>query len=118
MFPDSKIATKYGSGQTKTSCIVETFANLDENYLAEIMRKQPFNIATDGSNDFEAVKLYPVAVRIIDNIAGRVLSSLLSVQQCEQASTGDNIFHILNNELSRLIFSGKTVSFSKTMHLL
>ena len=101
MSPDFKIAAKYGSGLTKTRCIVETFANLDENYLTEIMRNQPFSIATDGSNDFEDVKLYPVAVRIFDNIAGRVLSSLLSVQQCEQASTGENIFHILNNELSR-----------------
>ena len=68
---------------------------------------------TDGSNDFEAVKLYPVAVRIFDNIAGRVLSSLLSVQQCEQASTGENIFHILNNELSRHNISWENcVSFS------
>ena len=96
MFSDSKIAAKYGSGRTKTSCIVETFTKLDENYLAEIMRNQPFSIATDVSNDFEAVKLYPVAVRIFYNIACRVLSSLLSVQQCEQASTGENIFHILN----------------------
>ena len=77
MFPDSKIAAKCSSVRTKTSCIVETFANLDENVLAEIMRNQPFSIANDGSNNFEGVKLYPVAIRIFDNIAGRVLSSLL-----------------------------------------
>lgn len=63
MFPDSEIAKKYGSGRTKTGALIETLARDDSKYIADQMRNQPFSIATDGSNDMDNTKLYPVTVR-------------------------------------------------------
>jgi hypothetical protein len=48
---------KYGSGRTKTSALV---ASDDSNYIANQMRHKPFSVATDGSNDMDNTKLYPV----------------------------------------------------------
>jgi hypothetical protein len=64
MFPDSAVAKKYGSGRTKTSYIVEALAKSDSQNIAEMMKVAPYSIATDGSNDFGAIKLYPLVVRV------------------------------------------------------
>jgi hypothetical protein len=102
MFPDSSIASKYGCGRTKTSCIVETLASDDSQRIMKAMQNQPYSLATDGSNDIGAVKLYPVCVRYFDDEIGRVLCVMLSLKECNQASTGENIFKALDEELTQL----------------
>ena len=41
-------------------------------------------------------KLYPVVVRYFDEKLGRIVCSLLTMVECKEASTVENIFHMLN----------------------
>ena len=63
MFPDSKIATQYASGQPKTTAIVEMFAKECDDNISTILQKGPYNIATDASTDVEGIKLFPLVVK-------------------------------------------------------
>jgi len=99
MFPDSAVAAKYGSARTKTACIVESLADFDAKRIVCAMKNGPFAMATDGSNDIGAVKLYPICVRYFDAQLGKVMCMMQSLQECTEASTGDNIFRILHNIL-------------------
>ena len=99
MFPDSKIAGKYASGRTKTSCIIDTLSSNDKVKIADNLKKCPFSLATDGSTDYEDVKMYPICVRYFDSDTGHVLSVLLSLTECSEASTGENIFKLSEKEL-------------------
>jgi len=63
MFPESAVAAKYSSGRTKTSHIADALAENDSKRVAAIIQRQPFSVATDGSNDIGYVKLYLVCVR-------------------------------------------------------
>lgn len=100
MFPDSVIATKYGCGRTKTTHVLDTLAGEDAKTIVAALRKGPFSLATDGSNDLGSVKLYPVCVRYYDSEIGKVMCVLMSLRQCTEASTGENIFRILDDELT------------------
>ena len=100
MFPDSTIATKYGCARTKTSCVLETLASDDAKGTVSQMKSQSFSLATDGSNDIGAAKLYPVCARYFDfefaqyfdfNI-GKVMCVMLSLKECREASTGEKNF--------------------------
>ena len=101
MFPDSAIAAKYSCARTKTGHIADTLAESDSQRVASMMQKQPFSIGTDGSNDIGSVKLYPVCVRYFDPDFGKVFCVMLSLKECAVASTGQNIFNLMNDELSR-----------------
>ncbi|KAJ8035130.1 Kielin/chordin-like protein [Holothuria leucospilota] len=100
MFPDSKIAKQYSSGRTKTRHIVGSLSKGDANHLAQCMKTQKFSLATDGSTDFDAVKLYPIVVKTFDECEGKVVCDLLAMKECSSQSTGENIFKILDNELT------------------
>ena len=67
MFPDSKIAKKYGCAATKTAAIVN-YALAPEMLrpVVEYMRKEPFSLAIDGSSDTGTESMYPLVVRIFD----------------------------------------------------
>ncbi|XP_063765200.1 zinc finger BED domain-containing protein 5-like [Eleginops maclovinus] len=101
MFPDSKIAGKYGSGRTKSSAIVGALAKEDASVITEAMRTAPYSLATDGSTDYGDCKLYPLVVKYFDRGLGRVLTVLLSLPECHEASTGQNIFKLIDNELEK-----------------
>jgi len=100
MFPDSAVAAKYGSARTKTACIVESLADFDAKRIVCAMKNGPFAMATDGSNDIGAVKLYPICVRYFNAQLGKVMCVMQSLQECTEASTGENIFRILDNFMS------------------
>jgi hypothetical protein len=53
MIPDTARAKKYVSGLTKTNVLVQTLAIDDSNYIASQMQNQPFNVATNGSDDMD-----------------------------------------------------------------
>ena len=113
MFPDSEIAKKYGSGRTKTSFLIDCLADDSKKKVIETLKNSYFSLSTDGSTDYDDYKLYPVCVRYFDNDVGRVLSVILSIQECSEASTGENIFKILEREIETLKIPWKNlVSFA------
>ena len=59
-------------------------------------------------------KLYPVVVRYFDQSLGRIVCSLLTMVEWKEASTGENIFKLLDQELTlkRRIPWSNCVSFS------
>jgi len=55
-------SSMYGCGHTKTSYNVEILLKGNADDISEIMRTQPYSIATNGSNDYGAVKLYLIVL--------------------------------------------------------
>ena len=101
MFPDSKVVKNYGCARTKTTHIVKTLAQADTDKLVAQMTDAPFSLATDGSTDMEAIKLYPIIVKTFDEAEGKVLCQLLSLNELTCRSTGENIFTVMDNELKK-----------------
>ena len=101
MFPDSDIAKTYASKRTKSTCIMNSFGEELSDCLASICSSQPFSIATDGSNDSGSESLYPIVVRYFNEEKGEILTELLTLASCAERSTGENIFNILNQELTK-----------------
>ena len=59
---------------------------------SDIIRVSPFSVATDGSTDYEDVKLYPICIiRYCDPADSLVKSVILSLRECNKPSTGENI---------------------------
>ena len=71
MFPDSHIARKYGSGRTKSTHIVDALGTDTSGKILHCTA--PFSMATDGSTDYEDVKLYPICVRYFDEALRKVM---------------------------------------------
>ncbi|XP_030853616.1 uncharacterized protein LOC105439660 [Strongylocentrotus purpuratus] len=102
MFPDSNIATKYGSARTKTSSMIHAMSKNTSALIAEEARNSVFSLATDGSNDGGSEQLYPVLLNYFDETKEKVVQALLSLPALtDGASTGENIFQLLNRELSK-----------------
>jgi len=101
MFPDSDIAKKYGCGSTKTACIIDSLAKADADSIASELQSKPYSVATDGSNDYGAIKLYPLIVRYFNDNIGRVVCVLLKMLECTESSTGEKIFDLLDGEMSK-----------------
>ena len=86
IFPDSKIAEGFASTQTKTTCILNmAFHPHYESALVQQM-KDPFSIATDGSNDNGLQKMNPVTVRLFDEASGCINTKFLDM--CLTTGTG------------------------------
>lgn len=65
IFPDSKIAKWFGAARTKTMCILNMALRPHfEQSLVSSMKKSPFSLATDGSNDTGLKKMKTVTIRI------------------------------------------------------
>ena len=61
IFPDSKIAKKYASAATKTTCMINgSFAPYFQRELVSVMKSDPYSLLTDGSNDVGLHKMNPV----------------------------------------------------------
>jgi len=99
MIPKSSVANSYQCGRMKTTAIVLQQCKSIQEDIVNNISSQPFSIATDGSNDSK--KLYPVVVRYFDNTDRIVTEALLSVPTCDGASTGENIFTLLDDDLKR-----------------
>lgn len=100
MFPDSKIATKYGCARTKTGAVVRSLAKSTDETLTEILKSQPFSLATDGSNDVGDTKLYPLVVSYFDVGIGHITTVILTIQESHD-NTGEGIFKLLDCELKK-----------------
>ena len=67
IFPDSEIATKYGAGMTKATCILNRALKPSLlNELVQQMRDIPYHVSTDSSNDSQREKMNPVTVKLFD----------------------------------------------------
>ena len=97
MFPDSKIATGMKCGRNKATAVIKAMAQDTKHSLRARMKRGPFTISTDGSNDSDS-KLYPIVIRCVSD-SGLVCSELLSIPVCDGPATGENIFKLLNKEL-------------------
>lgn len=100
MFPDSKIAKKYGSARTKTSAIIQDLAKKTQRDIVKFLQKNPFSIATDGSNDNDDNKLYPLVISYFNESEGKIDTLLLSICQTSD-NTGEGIFNVLKDEFSK-----------------
>ena len=78
MFPDSKIAAKYGCARTKTAAIIYVMGK-STAAIATSTRTGPFSLSTDGSNDGGSEQLYPVLLTYFDENKGHVVNGLLSL---------------------------------------
>ena len=100
MFPDSNIAKDYSCARTKTTCIIQECSASAREEVASKMRNGPFIIGTDGSQE-GSEKLFPIVVRFLDGTMGEIKTALLANPTCNESSTGENIFKLLDNELER-----------------
>ena len=65
-FPDSKIAQKYLSRQTKTTAIInKSFAPHCVEYVVEHCKASAYSVDTDGSNDTGLEKMNLICVKIL-----------------------------------------------------
>lgn len=101
IFPDSKIAEGFASTQTKTTCILNmAFHPHYESALVQQM-KDPFSIATDGSNDNGLQKMNPGTIRLFDEASGCIRTKFLDM--CLTTGTGsataEKIFEALDGAL-------------------
>ena len=51
------------------------------------MKREPYYLRTDGSNDEGLVKMNPLLVRVFDDEKGKVISQLLDVGTCKLSTT-------------------------------
>ena len=67
MFPDSKIAAKYGAGRTKTTMIIrEGIAPKLDKDVEEMCKTEPFSLMCDGGSEEGADKNFVILVRVFD----------------------------------------------------
>ena len=80
IFPDSQIAKMYSCARMKTACILNgALAKQLQVSLIDMMKKNPFSLATDGSNDSGLQKMNPLTVRIFDANRGGVTTRFLDM---------------------------------------
>ncbi|KAJ8893339.1 hypothetical protein PR048_005930 [Dryococelus australis] len=106
MFPDSKIASKYGCARTKTGALIR-----NEN-STETMKFQPFSLATDGSNNINDTKLYPIVVSYFVRKLNCVGFS------CDNASTMTDVFKVVSkseNTCTRVCLSSRALGCMKRL---
>lgn len=66
MFPDSKIAEKYGCGRTKTTAIIYCMGQTVVNKVVELIKYNPLSLSTDASNNYDDIKLFPICVGLVN----------------------------------------------------
>lgn len=108
MFPDSKIASNYSAGRTKTTAMISLMAAETSKLLSSCLKDSPFSLSTDGSNDGGSETLFPIVIRYFDESIGEVLSTVLCIASNTNTSTGSNIFSLVDHELEKRSVSWKS----------
>lgn len=89
MFPDSKIATKFSCGRTKTTQIVKRSLSPSLHQdVVQHLQTQPFSMALDESNDRNSDKSLAILVRYFTD---RSYTKFLAMPICN-IGTASNIF--------------------------
>ena len=89
MFPDSKIASNFACGRTKTHAIINEMANDTIQQMSLLMKSNAYSLSTDGSNDSDS-KLYPIVARVFNPSSSCVEVTLISLPNLMGDSTGKN----------------------------
>jgi len=97
-FPDSKIASRYQCGRSKTTALIKHMAAEIKDEISDRMKARPYSLSTDGGND-QRMKQFPIVI----NLPGPtgVHQELLSVPVLGDATTGENIFILVKKELDQ-----------------
>lgn len=98
IFPTSELAKKYGAARTKTTAIMQLMAEEGRNSIVSILQKQPFAVATDGSNDND--KLYPIVVTYFNRETSMVENNVLCMPELNGDATGRNIGNLIVENLN------------------
>jgi len=85
--------------ETRLLAMVLDLARMTQKSLSERLKSAPFSISTDGSNDATS-KQYPLVVRTKNTETGLVNSELLSIPVCSEAAMGQNIFNLMDKNLT------------------
>uniref|UniRef100_H3B978 HAT C-terminal dimerisation domain-containing protein n=1 Tax=Latimeria chalumnae TaxID=7897 RepID=H3B978_LATCH len=101
MFADSKIAKDFSCRRMKTSHIIHTLAGNSKSELVSVLKRRPFCLATDGSNDIEDCKLYPIVVRVFNDYKVKK-TCLLFLPELKKDSTAVNIYDCIRCQLETL----------------
>ena len=76
IFPDSKIASSYAPGQTKTPAMINVSIGPDcHKYLVDHCKSHPSSLGIDGSNDTGINKMNPVTIRIFDINRSKIVTT-------------------------------------------
>ena len=101
VFSDSEIAKGFSSKRTKTACIINgAVSPFFQKSLVEIMKKEPFSIAIDGSSDSGVEKMNPLTVCIFDDNRGVISTQFLDMCMSSSA-TAEGIFAKMHEVLSK-----------------
>ena len=90
MCPDSSIAKDLKCARSKSTAMTKELSKVVKESLVDRMKKGPFTISTDGSNDMEKSKLFPIVVRTVSEQG--VKSEVLGVPEVHGSATGEKIF--------------------------
>eukprot|EP00745_Piridium_sociabile_P013486 TRINITY_DN1993_c0_g1_i4.p1 TRINITY_DN1993_c0_g1~~TRINITY_DN1993_c0_g1_i4.p1 ORF type:complete len:336 (+),score=40.99 TRINITY_DN1993_c0_g1_i4:441-1448(+) len=99
MFPNSSTAQQFGCGRTKTTAIVKCLAHEAKLSAADHLKKGPFIIGTDASQE-GGDKFFPMVVRYIRG--GMIVTELLANPTCKDSATGENIFKLLSDTFASI----------------
>ncbi len=95
IFPDSKIASKYSSGRTKTTAILnESLAPHCHNFIVKHCKDHPYSVSTDGSNDTGIQKMNPVSIRLFDINTSKTVSNHFYNMCLTEGESGAKAFKI------------------------
>ena len=83
MFPNNAVAKRYRCGQTKTRSLVRALDSNADSEITTVLKTNPYSLATDGSNDIQDFKLYPLVVKYFDDALGRMCTTLLAVSEAK-----------------------------------
>ena len=101
IFPDSDIAKRYASRQTKTACLINgAIAPFYRQKLVTTMKSTPFSLAIDGSSDTGIEKMNPLTIRIYDDSRGIVHTQFLDMCMSSDA-TAEGIFSKMQEALEK-----------------
>ena len=95
MFPDSSIAKEYGCRRTKTTHIMHSMAEETIHTIQSVIHDNAFSIATDGS-EHKSRQLYPILIRYPSRDVKKIVTGLLSIAECKEHCTGENIFALVD----------------------
>ena len=83
-------------GRNKATAVVKAMADDMQECLRSRMKRLPFTVSTDGSNDAgTGSKQYPLVIRCLSETTGLVSSELLSIPLCDGSATGKCIYFLL-----------------------
>ena len=101
IFPDSEIAKRYASRQTKTACLINrAIAPFFCQKLVTTMKTTPFSVAIDGSSDTGKEKMNPLTIRTYDDSPGIVHTQFLDMCMSSDA-TAEGIFSKMQEALDK-----------------